>query len=189
MPFLRCPPFSGGHFLAATLVLGQGTEAMSHTDIIADQPKKLQSVGVLPELQTSLEVYGVDDEVTMDMVGIAVGGDENFRTWPSTGSELQSNLMGLFGSDILRGFEGLYILIEVYAIHFSMSCLGCFELQNGIHTVAVDAADEPLAGLLIPGFIFPHAVVHHCPHSTEVLLRFPDISHGSYAASPPRLMR
>ena len=143
----------------------------------------------MPELQTSLEVHGVDDEVTMDMVGIAVGSDENFRTRPCTSGEFQSYLMSLLGSDDLRGFEGLDILVEVDAIHLSMSCLGGFELQNGIHPVTVDAADKPLARLFVPGFIFPHAVVHHCPHSTEVLLRFPDISHGSYAALPPRLMR
>jgi hypothetical protein len=186
LPLLRCPPFSGGHLLATALVLGQGTEAMSHTDIIADQPKKLQSVGVLPEFQSSLEVYGVDDEVTVYMVGIAVGGNENFRTGPGTGGKLHGDLMRLLGSDILRGFEGLYILIEVYAIHFSMSCLGCFELQNGIHTVAVDAADEPLAGLLVPGFILSHTVPHDTSHGADVLPGFLDVGHGCHGA--PRLI-
>ena len=162
---------------------------MSHTDIIADQPKKLQSVGVLPEFQSSLEVYGVDDEVTVYMVGIAVGSDEDFRTGPGTGSEFHGDLMRLLGSDILRGFEGLHILVEVDSIHFSVSCLGRFELQNGIQSVAVDAADEPLAGLLVPGFILPHAVPHNTTHGTEMLLLLRDKSHGSYAASPPRLMR
>lgn len=141
LPLLRCPPFSGGHLLAAALVLGQDRETVCHTDIVADHPKEFQGVGVLPELQSSLEVYGVDDEVTMDMVGIAVGSDEDFRTGPGTGSEFHGNLMRLLGSDILRGFEGLHILVEVDSIHFSVSCLGRFELQNGIQSVAVDAAD------------------------------------------------
>ena len=162
---------------------------MGHADIVTDQPQKLQSVGILPELPTSLEVYGVDDKVTMDMVSVAMGGDENFRTGPGTGGEFQSYLMSLLGSDDLRRFEGLDILVEVDAVHLAMCRLGRFKLQNRIHPIAVDAADEPLTGLLVPGFIFPHAVVHHGPHSTEVLLGFPDISHGSYAASPPRLMR
>ena len=189
MTFLRCPPFSGGHLLAAALVLGQGTEAMSHADIVTDHPQELQGIGVLPELQTSLEVHGVDDEVTMDMVGIAVGGDENFRTGPGTSSEFHGDLMCLLGSDVLCGLEGLHILIEVNSIHFAMSCLGCFELQNGIHPIAVDAANEPLAGLLVPGLVLSHAVIHNGSHGTEMLLGFPDIGHGSYAASPPRLMR
>ena len=118
LTFLRCPPFSGGHLLAAALVLGQGTEAMSHADIVTDHPQELQGIWVLPELQPGFKVHGVDDEVTMDMVGIAVGGDENLSTGPGTGSEFHGDLMCLLGSDILRGFEGLYILIEVDSIHF-----------------------------------------------------------------------
>ena len=114
---------------------------MRYADIIADHPKEFQGVGVLMQLQTSLEVHGVDDEVTVDMVGIAVGRDENFRSGPCTGCEFQSNLMCLPVGDILRGREGLDILVEVDAVHLSMSCLGCFELQNGIHPIAVDTAD------------------------------------------------
>lgn len=186
LTFLRCPPFSGGHLLAAALVLGQGTEAMSHADIVTDHPQELQGIGVLPELQTSLEVHGVDDEVTMDMVGIAVGGDENFRTGPGTSSEFHGDLMCLLGSDILRGFEGLYILVEVDSIHFSMSCLGGFKLQNGIYPIAVDAADKLLARLFVPGFIFPHAVPHDTTHGTDMLPGFLDVGYGCHGA--PRLI-
>ena len=189
MPFLRCPPFSGGHLLAAALVLGQDRETVCHTDIVADHPKEFQGVGVLPELQSSLEVYGVDDEVTMDMVGIAVGSDEDFRTGPGTGSEFHGDLMRLLGSDILRGFEGLHILVEVDSIHFSVSCLGRFKLQNGIHPIAVNTTDKPLAGSLVPGLVLSHAVPHDIPHGAEMLLLLRDKSYGSYAASPPRLMR
>ena len=140
----------------------------------------------MPELQTSLEVYGVDDEVTMDMVGIAVGGDKDFRTRPCTGSEFQGNLMSLLGSDILRGFEGLHILIEVNSIHFAMSCLGCFELQNGIHPIAVDATDKPLTGLLVPGLVLSHAVAHDTSHGANMLPGFLDIGYGCHGA--PRLI-
>ena len=38
LPLLRRPPFSGGHFLAAALVLGQDGEAMCHADIVTDHP-------------------------------------------------------------------------------------------------------------------------------------------------------
>ena len=185
----RCPIFSGGHLLAAALVLGQDGESVGHTDIVTDHPQELQGVGVLPKLQTSLEVHGVDDEVTVDMVGVAVGRDENFRSGPCTGCEFQSNLMCLPVGDILRGREGLDILVEVDAAHFTVGGLGCFELQNGIHPIAVDTADKPLAGMLVPGLILSHAVPHDIPHGTEMLLLLRDKSNGSYAASPPRLMR
>ena len=186
LPFLRCPPFSGRHFLAAALVLGQNRETICHADIVTDQPQELQSIGVLPELQTCFKVHRVDDEVTMDMVGIAVGGDEDFRTGPCTGSEFHSNLMCLTGRDILRGFERLHILVEVDAVHLAVGCLGGFELQNRIHPIAVDATDEPLARLFVPGFIFPHAVPHDTSHGTDVLPGFLDIGYGCHGA--PRLI-
>ena len=162
---------------------------MGHADIITDQPQELQGVGVLPKLQSSFEVHRVDDEVAVDMVSVAVGGDENFRTGPCTHRKLHSNLMGLLGSDVFQRREGLHILVEVDAVHLTVGCLGRFELQNGIHPITVDAADEPLAGSFIPGLVLSHAVIHHGSHGTEVLPGFPDIGHGSYAASPPRLIR
>ena len=189
LTFLRCPPFSGGHLLATALVFGQNRETMRHADIVTDHPQELQGVGVLMKLQSCLEVYGVDDEVTVYMVGIAVGGDENFRTGPGTGGELQSDFMCLPVGDIFRGREGLDILVEVDAAHFAMGSLGRFEFQNGIHPIAVDTADQPLAGSLVPGLVLSHAVPHDTPHRTKVLLVLRDKSYGSYAASPPRLMR
>ena len=189
LPLLRCPVFSGGHFLAAALILGQDGEAVRHADIVADQPQELECIGILPQLHPRLEVYRVDDEVTMDVAGIAVGGDENFRTGPGTHREFQSNIMRLLGRDILCGFEGLHILVEVDAIHFSVNCLGCFELQNGIHPIAVDATNKTLTGLFIPGLVLSHAVPHDTSHGADVLPGFPNISYGSYAASPPRLIR
>lgn len=74
---------------------------MCHADIITDQPQEPQRVRILPKLQTGFEVYGVDDEVAMDMVSIAVGGDKNLRAGPGTGSKVLCNLMGLLGCDIL----------------------------------------------------------------------------------------
>ena len=141
------------------------------------------------KLQSCLEVHGVDDEVTVHMVCITVGGDENFRTGPGSGREFQGDFMCLPVGDILRGREGLDILVEVDAAHFAVGGLGRFELQNGIHPIAVDTADKPLAGMLVPGLVLSHAVPHDTPHRTEVLLVLWDKSYGSYAASPPRLMR
>ena len=189
LSFLRRPPFSGRHLLAAALILGQNRETMRHADIVTDHPQELQGICVLMKFQSCLEVYGVDDEVTVDMVGIAVGGDENFRTGPRTGGELQSKFMCLPVCDVFRGRERLDILVEVDAAHFAVGGLGRFELQNGIHPIAVDTADKPLAGSLVPGLVLSHAVPHDIPHGTEMLLLLRDKSYGSYAASPPRLMR
>ena len=187
LALLRRPPFSGRHLLSAALVLRQDTESVRLADVITDQPQILQRIGILPELPSGFKVDGVDDEMGMDMVSIAVGGDENLRTRPGTDGKLLRNLMCLPGGNVLRGFEGLDILVEVDAVRFAVGCLGRFKLQNGIHPIAVDAADESLPGLLIPGFIFSHAVSHHCPHGTEVLPGFLDVGYGCHGA--PRLIR
>ena len=147
------PPFSGGQLLPAAIVLRQDTEPVSLADFIADQPQRLQCVGILPELPSGFKAHGVDDEVTMDMIGVTVGGDEDFRTGPGSDCKLLCNLVSLPGRDVLRGFEGLHILVEVDTVHLTVSRLGGFELQNGIPPITVDAADEPLPGLLVPGFI------------------------------------
>ena len=162
---------------------------MCHADIVADHPQELQGIWILMQLQSCLEVHGVDDKVTVYMVGITVGSDENFRTGPGTGGELQGDFMCLLAGDILRGREGLDILVEVDAAYFAVGGLGRFELQNRIHPIAVDTTDKPLAGMLVPGLVLSHAVPHDTPHRTEVLIVLRDKSYGSYAASPPRLMR
>ena len=78
LTFLCRTVFSGGHLLTAALILGQGTEAVSHTDIITDTPQILQSVGILPQLVTIHEADGVDYKMGMDMLGIAMGGHQYF---------------------------------------------------------------------------------------------------------------
>ncbi len=133
---------TGGHFLAAAFILGQDAETMCLTDIVTDQAEKLQRVGILPELPPGFKVHRVDDEMAMHMVSIAVGGDQDFRTGPSTGSKFQSYFMCLLGCDLFPGKEGLNILIEGDAVHLAVGCLGSLELQNGISSVAVDTADE-----------------------------------------------
>lgn len=101
LPFLCRTVFSGRHLLTAALILGQDTESVGLTDIITDLPQILQSVGILPELQTGFEIHGVDDEVGVDVFGIAVGGNKNFRTGPGTDSELFCHIVCLPGRDIL----------------------------------------------------------------------------------------
>lgn len=78
LPFLRSPPFSGRHFLAPVFIFGQNTEPVRQTHIITDLPQVLQRVGVLPKLHPGFKIDGgVDNEVAVDMLGIAMGGDKN----------------------------------------------------------------------------------------------------------------
>ncbi len=101
---------------------------MSLADIVTDQPQKLQRVGILPELPPGFKVHRVDDKVRMHMLGITVGGNQDFRTGPSTGSKFQSDFMGLLGRNVFLGREGLDILIEGDAVYLAVGCLGSFKL-------------------------------------------------------------
>ncbi len=136
LALLRRPPFSGGHLLPAALVLGQDTESVCFADVITDQPQILQRVGILPELPSGFKVDRVDDEMGMDVVGIAVGGDENFRTGPGTDCKLLCNLMCLPWRDILRWHEGLHILVEVDAVRLAVGGL------DTIHSLILICSDQ-----------------------------------------------
>lgn len=78
---------------------------MGLTDIIADLPKILQRVGVLPQFVTIYEADRVDNKMGVDMLGIAVGGDLDFVTGPCFHGELSGNLMRLSVRDVFSGRE------------------------------------------------------------------------------------
>lgn len=120
LPFLRSPPFSGGHFLAPLLIFGQDTKPVGQTHIITDLPQVLQRVGVLPKLHPGFKIDGVDNEVAVDMPGVAMSGDKNLRAGPGPGSEVHGEFMCLPGRDVLCWLEGLHILVEVDAVHLSV---------------------------------------------------------------------
>ena len=186
-PLPGCPVFPGGHLLAAAFILRQNTEPVSMTDLVADLPQIFQGVGILPELSPGLKAHRVDDEVGMHMPGVAVRSDQDLRPGPGPGGKLQRDLMGLRGRDRFLGREGLDVLIEVDPVHFPVGGLRRFKFQNGIAPLAVDAADEILPRLLVPGLVLAHTVIHDRPHGAQVLTGLPDISHGRHGA--PRLSR
>lgn len=177
-------PFPRGELGATAFVGSQYAHAAGHAHLVAHHAQLLQCVGRLPQLQPSLETDRVEYEMRMDVVGITVGGHQDFRPRPRAGGKLQSNFMGLARRDIFFWRERLYILIEIRAVHFSERRLGRLELHNGIHTAAVDATDKVPLRELVPGLVIPHTVFHDRPHGTDVLFGFPDISHGRRGASP-----
>ena len=160
---------------------------MGLADLVADLPQVFQRVGILPELSPRLEAHRVDDEVGMHMPGVAVRSDQDLRPGPSPGGKLQGNLMGLLWRDVFHGREGLDVLIEVDPVHLPMCGLRRFKFQNGIASLAVDAADEILPRLRVPGLVLAHTVIHDRPHGAQVLTGLPDISHGRHGV--PRLSR
>ena len=82
--------------------------------------------------------------MTVDIIRVAVGSHQHLHPRPRTGGELFRHLMRLLRGDVFPVSKGLHVLIEVGAVQFPVRSLCSFELQNGIHTAAVDPADEEL---------------------------------------------
>ena len=177
-------PFPCGQLGAAALVWLQHTQAVGHAHLVAYHAQFLQRVGRLAQLQPSLEDDRVEYEMRMDVVGITVGGHQDFRPRPRAGGKLQCDFVSLARRDIFFWREGLHILIKICAVHFLKCRLSRLELHNGIHTAAVDAADKMALRELVPGLVIPHTVFHDRPHGADVLFGFPDISYGRRGTSP-----
>ena len=127
---------------------------MRHADIVTDHPQKLQGIGILPQFVTIHKADGVDDEVGVDVVGVAVGGHLHFMSGPGTGGELSGDGVGLLMGDVLLGREGLDVLIEVDAIQFAVGIFGSQKLRDGIHSVTADTAYILVPGQSIHGLAF-----------------------------------
>lgn len=76
---------------------------MLHTNLVTDLPKLPQGGGSLPELHPGFKADGVDHEVGMDMLGIAMSGHLYLIPRPGLGCEFQSNFVSLLISDLFLG--------------------------------------------------------------------------------------
>ena len=178
--------FSGGHLLPAFLVRRQNREVVCHADLVADLPELAEGVGVLAELPPCLKADGIDDEVGVDMPGIAVGGHLHLMPRPGLRRKLQPDGMGLGIGDVLPGGKGLDILVEVDAVQLVVGGLGGEKFREGILAVAVQPGHIPVPGFGVGGFVHPLAVAHDGFHGTDMLLGFPDVAYSRHLLPPMR---
>ena len=129
-------------FSAALLIGRQDAQVMLFADLVTDSAKLAQGVGILAELSPVYKADGVDHEVGVDMLGIAVGADLHFISRPRFLCKRSCNLMCLLRRDAFPGMEGLNVLIEVDAVRFVVGSFRCQKLRAGIATITVDAADQ-----------------------------------------------
>ena len=159
---------------------------MRHADLVADLPELAEGVGVLAELLPCLKADGIDDEVGVDMPGIAVGGHLHLMPRPGLRRKLQSDFVSLFIGDVLPGRKGLDILVKVDAVHLAVGGLGGEKFREGILAVAVQPGHIPVPGFGVGGFVHPLAVAHDGFHGTDMLLGFPDVGHSRHLLPPMR---
>lgn len=159
---------------------------MCHADLVAELPELAEGVGVLTELLACLKADGIDDEVGVDMPGIAVGGYLHLMPWPGLRRKLQTDGMGLGIGDVLPGGKGLDILVKVDAVHLAVGGLGGEKFREGILAVAIQPCHIPATGFRVGGFVYPLAVAHDGFHGTDMLLGFPDVGHSRHLLPPMR---
>ena len=160
---------------------------MRHANLIADLPELAEGVGVLAELLPGLKADGVDDEVGVDMPGIAVGGHLHLMSRPGLRRKLQSDFVSLFVGEVLPGREGLDILVKVDADQLVVGGLGGEKFREGILSVAVQPGHIPATGFGVGGFVHPLAVAHDRFHGTHMLLGLPDVGHSRHLLPPMRI--
>ena len=178
--------FSGGHLLPALPVGRQNREVMRHTDLVADLPELAEGVWVLAELLPGLKADGVDDEVGVDMPGIAVGGHLHLMPRPGLRRKLQPDGMGLGIGDVLPGRKGLNILVKVDAVQLVVGGLGGEKFRESMIAVAVQPGHISATGFRVGDLIISLAVAHDGFHGTDMLLGFPDVGHSRHLLPPMR---
>ena len=159
---------------------------MRHADFVADLPELAEGVGVLAELFSRLKADGIDDEMGVDMPGIAVGSYLHLMPRPGLRCKLQPDGMGLGIGDVLPGRKGLNILIKIDAVQLVVGGLGGEKFREGILSVAVQPGHIPAPGFRVGGFVHPLAVAHDRFHGTDMLLGFPDVGHSRHLLPPMR---
>lgn len=159
---------------------------MRHADFVADLPELAEGIGVLAELLTGLEADGIDDEVGVDMPGIAVGGHLHLMPRPGLRRKLQSDGMGLAISDILPWRKRLDILVEVDTVQLVVGGLGGEKFREGILAVAVQPGHILAPGFGVGDLVFALAVAHDRFHGTDMLFGFPDVGHSRHLLPPMR---
>ena len=97
---------------------------MGNTDLVAGQPVGLQVGGTLVKLPAVLKADAVDDQVTVRMVGVDVGGHQHLEAGKFPPGQLQSNGVGLLGRQVICFREGLDEVVVLPAICFNEPLLG-----------------------------------------------------------------
>ena len=160
---------------------------MLHTNLVTDLPKLPQGGGGLVQLHPGFKADGVDHEVGMDMLGIAVGGHLYLMPRPGFSGKLQTDGVCLLVADILPGRKGLNVLVEIDSIHLVISGLGGEKFCEGIGTVAVQPGHISAACFRVGGLVLSLAIPHHSLHGTDVLLGFFDVAYSCHPLPPMRI--
>ena len=159
---------------------------MGEAELVAQLPELLKPGGGLVQLASVLPADGVDHEVGMGVVRIAVGADQHLMSRPSPLRKLQGQGVGVGRGDGGPGIEGLGELVEEDAAGLAVDLLRQHELIVGRRPAAVDAADKVPPAHRIMDLFLLLAVGHDAAHGAGTLPVFGDAVHGCHVRSSVR---
>ena len=117
-------------------------------------------------LFSCIHTDGINDEVGMDMLPVGVGGNHNLEAGELF-RQLQGNLMGGLGCQLLLRVERLDQLIELPSLRFFVEPFGVQELPEGSLRHTVYSGDQ--LPTLVCSFILPAAIAEGSPQPTGSL--------------------
>ena len=97
---------------------------MGGTDLIVDDPVGLQVSGVLVKFFAVPETNAVDDQVTVQMVGVNMGSHQHLKVWELPPGQFQSDGVGLLGRQVICLREGLDEVVVLPPVDFAVPLLG-----------------------------------------------------------------
>ena len=135
------------------------------------------------ELASVLPADGVDHEVGMGVVRIAVSADQHLMARPSPLRKLQGQGVGVGRGDGSARVEGLGELVEKNTAGLAVDLFRQHEFVVGRRSAAVDSADQiPPAHRIMDLFLLS-AIVHDAAHGAGTLPVFGDAVQGCHVRS------
>lgn len=156
---------------------------MGGADRIAGQPVGLEVGGALMEFPAVLEADAVDDQVTVQMVGVHMGGHQYLEVGKLPPGQLQSDGVGLLGRQAVLLTEGLDEVVVLPSVRFPVPLLGEPHLRAGTLGGAVPAGHKPLS--FPQRFFVLLGVPQYSTQCTLASAPVLDGGEGCYLRSPP----
>ena len=181
---LGCRPvLPRGHPLGLRFLRLDHRISVGETELVAQLPELPKPGGGLMELASVLPTDGVDHEVGMGIVRIAVGADQNLMSRPGPLRKLQGQGVGIGRGNGSARVEGLGELVEKNAAGLAVDLFRQHELVVGRRSAAVDSADQIPAAHRIMDLFLLLAVGHDAAHGAGTLPVFGDAVHGCHVRS------
>ena len=122
-------------------------QTVLQTKFVGRIPQRMNGLLITVILHSGFVIHGVDHEVGMHMIGIAMCRNNNFETG-NCFRKLQCNLVRSFRCDVFILRKGLHHVIKHATIGLLMQALGVHEFLQRKLRNAIDTGDQALTFMI-----------------------------------------